>query len=293
MSVVSMTGFGRGEITGDGVRVVAEFSTVNRKQFDFHVNLPREWSALEALVQARVHAVIRRGHVKGTIEIRPLPDERKHVALDLSLARARVAALRQAAHTLGLADDLAASTLLAWPDVVRMEARELDSQQIRALVERAVESALEKLLAMRQREGKSLSRDLTARLHALQRQAGQIRKRAPVVIRNYRQALAARIAGATGGLALDAATVTRELALFADRCDIQEELTRLDSHFQQAHEMLAGAESCGRSLDFLCQEFFREINTIGSKANDAAIARIVVAAKADLEAIREQVQNVE
>jgi uncharacterized protein (TIGR00255 family) len=293
MSVISMTGFGRGQASGQGLLVVAEWSSVNRKQFDCHVNLPREWSALEAQVQTQVRAVIRRGHLKGTIDIRRSQSGRQAVQLDLELARARLAALRQAAHKLGIQDDLTARCLLDWPDVLRVEAPALDPETVRPLVERAVADALSKLLAMRQREGKALSRDLTARLGRLRRLVARIRQRAPVVARSYRQALADRIAAATNGLQLDAATLTREVALFADRCDIQEELTRLDSHFGQAREMLAGGESCGRTMDFLCQEFFREINTIGSKANDASIAKLVVAGKAELEAIREQVQNVE
>ena len=113
------------------------------------------------------------------------------------------------------------------------------------------------------------------------------------MVAGHRKALADRIAAANAGLTLDETVLARELALFADRCDISEELTRLESHFEQADQFLAGAESCGRSLDFLCQEFFREINTIGSKANDADVARLVVTCKSELEAIREQVQNVE
>jgi uncharacterized protein (TIGR00255 family) len=293
MSVISMTGFGRGQASGQGVLVVAELSSVNRKQFDCHVNLPREWAGLEAQVQTQVHAGIRRGHVKGTIDIRRGKSGHQAVQLDLELARARLTALRQAARKLGLQDDLTARCLLDWPDVLRMETAALDPAAVWPLVERAVSDALTKLLGMRQREGKALARDLATRLGRLRRLVTRIRQRAPVVGVSYRKALAERIAAANHGCQLDAATLARELALFADRCDIQEELTRLDSHFGQAVAMLAGGESCGRTMDFLCQEFFREINTIGSKANDAAMAQLVVVCKAELEAIREQVQNVE
>jgi len=293
MSIISMTGFGRGEVLGQGIKVVAELGSVNRKQFDCHVNLPRELSAHEAQLQAQVHAVIRRGHVKGAVEIARAKSGGCEVQIDMDMAQARVTALRQAARALKLPDDLTASKILDWPGVVGAEKTALDPETLWPLVEQALAQAVEKLMAMRQREGKALARDLASRLARLRKHAAAIRRRAPVVVSGYRKTLADRIAAANTGLTLDEAILARELALFADRCDISEELTRLESHFEQADQFLTGAESCGRSLDFLCQEFFREINTIGSKANDADIARLVVTCKAELEAIREQVQNVE
>ena len=295
MSIISMTGFGRGEAQGQGIKVVAELGSVNRKQFDCHLNLPRELSACEARIQGLVHAAIRRGYVKGSIEVARAKMGSRGLTVDLELARARLNALRQAAKALKLPDDLTASKVLDWPGVLRSESDSvaMDTEQAWPLVERAVTQALARLGAMRQREGKSLARDLAARFARLRKEVGTIRQSAPGVVIGYRQALADRIAAANDGLQLDQTTLARELALFADRCDISEELTRLESHFAQAEHFLAGAEPCGRPLDFLCQEFFREINTIGSKANDAGITRLVVACKAELEAIREQVQNVE
>ena len=293
MSVISMTGFGRGEAQGEGLKVVAELGSVNRKQFDCHVNLPRELSACEAKVQALLHAAIRRGHIKGSIEITRAKAGEREVQIDLELAQARLTALRQAARKLKLPDDLTASRILDWPGVVRSESYTLDPEVSWPVVERAVAQAIAKLTAMRQREGKALAKDLSVRFAHLQKEVAAIRRSAPAVVAGFRKTLADRIAAANNGLQLEDAVLARELALFADRCDISEELTRLESHFEQAHQMLAGAESCGRTLDFLCQEFFREINTIGSKANDAGISRLVVGCKAELEAIREQVQNVE
>ncbi|MEI8242314.1 MAG: YicC/YloC family endoribonuclease [bacterium] len=293
MSIISMTGFGRGEAQGQGIKVVAELGSVNRKQFDCHVNLPRELAACEGKVQALVHVAIRRGHIKGSVEITRAKGGGSAVQIDMDLARARLDALRLAARTLKLPDDLSASRILDWPGVVRAEALALDPETAWPLVERAVAQALENLTAMRLREGRALARDLAARLARLRKEIAAIRKFAPAVVAGYRKMLADRIAAANHGLTLDDAVLARELALFADRCDISEELTRLESHFAQADQLLAGAASCGRTMDFLCQEFFREINTIGSKANDAEITRRVVGCKAELEAIREQVQNVE
>jgi uncharacterized protein (TIGR00255 family) len=293
MSVISMTGFGRGEAQGQGMKVVAELGSVNRKQFDCHVNLPRELVACEARIQALLHAAIRRGHIKGSVEVSRVKSDGGGVQIDMELARSRLAALRQAARTLQLPDDLTASRMLDWPGVIRTEAPIPDPETIWPLVERAITQAIAKLTAMRQREGKALAKDLATRFARLRKEVAAIRKRAPAVVAGYRLALAERIAAANEGLRLDDAVLARELALFADRCDISEELTRLDSHFAQADQFLSGAESCGRTMDFLCQEFFREINTIGSKANDAGISRLVVGCKAELEAVREQVQNVE
>jgi len=293
MSVISMTGFGRGEAHGQGIKVAAELGSVNRKQFDCHINLPRELVACDAKVQALVHAAIRRGHIKGSIEISRLKSSGREVQIDMDLAQARLLALRQAAKKLKLPDDLTASTILDWPGVVSAESSSLDAAAVWPLVERALAQALDRLTLMRQREGRALARDLAARFASLRKNAAAIRQRAPVVVAGYRKMLADRIAAANSGLQLEEAVLARELALFADRCDISEELTRLNSHFAQADQFISGVESCGRTMDFLCQEFFREINTIGSKANDATIARLVVTCKAELEAVREQVQNVE
>lgn len=293
MSVISMTGFGRGQAHGQGMKVVVELGSVNRKQFDCHIAVPRELAAIEARIHAQVHAAVRRGHVKGTVQVaRAAGHAAADDAVDVKLARARVKLLRDAARELGLPDDLTASVLTTWRDVVRVDLPELDPHIVWPLVEQATAQALKKLATMRSREGRALRRDLEARLARLRRGTSAVRQRAPRVAAACLDVLNKRIAAASG-VVLDPATLARELALLADRCDISEELTRLDSHFEQAATLLAGSESCGRTMDFLCQEFFREINTIGSKANDAGIARQVVALKADLEALREQVQNVE
>jgi uncharacterized protein (TIGR00255 family) len=292
MSICSMTGFGRGEARGQGLKVVAELGSVNRKQFDCHVALPRELAAFEGRVQTLVHAAVRRGHVKGSVEVADARAARRATVVDIEAARTRLTAVRQAARRLKLADDLSASRVFDWPGVVRTATAVPDPDTVWPLVERAVNAALRRLTRMRRREGTALARDLAARFRALRGIVAEIAARAPASLAGYRQALADRIA-ANHGVTLDEAVLARELALYADRCDIQEELTRLQSHFAQADQFLGAAEPSGRSLDFLCQEFFREINTIGSKANDAAITRLVIAAKAGIEAIREQVQNVE
>jgi uncharacterized protein (TIGR00255 family) len=289
-----MTGFGRGEACEGAVKVAVELSTVNRKQFDCNVSLPRELVSLDSKIQALVHARISRGYVKGLVTVAAVAEAFGAGALDVKALSAQVAALRAAARELGLADDLAASALLRLPDVLRPRVLPDDPLEVWPLVERAVQAALENLDTMRCREGHALEQDMRARLAALETLSREIAQLAPAVPVAYKAVLEKRLAELLGaGCVADPALVAREVAVFADRCDVSEELTRLASHFVQADRQFDAGGACGRTLDFLCQELFREINTTGSKANDAEISRRVIAFKAGLEAVREQVQNIE
>ena len=214
--------------------------------------------------------------------------------VDLGLARAAVTALRAAAKKLGLPDDLKASALLALPGLVALERGERDLEALWPTVRKALDAALAKLQAMRKKEGAALGRDLQGRLATLRTLVGEIAARAPGVAETYRANLLKRIAAALpdADLAGDE-RLLKEVALFADKADVAEELVRLDSHFRQAAGLLKTGGVAGRTLDFLVQEMGREINTIGSKANDGDVARRVVACKAELERFREQVQNLE
>ena len=195
---------------------------------------------------------------------------------------------------LGLADDLTASALLRLPDVLRPKVMPDDPLELWPLIERAALAALESLEVMRRREGAALEKDLRTRFAALELHSKNIEGLAPAVPKAYQAVLERRLAELLGqGGTVDPALLAREVAVFADRCDVSEELTRLASHFAQVDKVLGAGDACGRTLDFLCQELFREINTTGSKANDAEISRLVIDFKAGLEAAREQVQNVE
>jgi len=295
MSIMSMTGFGRGEASASGVKIVVELSAVNRKQFDCSFSMPREWVSLESKLQALVHARVSRGYVKGLVSVTAADAESGNAAkLDLTTVAAQVAALRDAAKKLGLADDLTASVLLRLPDILRANVVPSDPQEVWPLTEQATQAALERLETMRRREGKILEQDLCARFASLKALSGEIAHLAPAVPLAYKETLGKRLAELLGpGCVADPALVAREVAVFADRCDVSEELTRLASHFVQVGKVLDAGGACGRTLDFLCQELFREINTTGSKANDAEISRRVIAFKAGLEAVREQVQNIE
>ena len=297
MAIVSMTGFGRGEAQADGIKAVVELGTVNRKQFDCNVSLPRELGCLEPKLHALIHSKIVRGYVKGTVSISAATDSGDSTNLiDLAKARAQITALRNAATDLGLSDDLHASMLLRLPEMMRGSVLGDDPTKLWPLIEHATQAALQKLGEMRQLEGNALDRDLRQRFDALQRISEKIVPLAAVVPKNYQVTLEKRLAELLGSGkegVVDPALLAREVAVFADRCDVSEELTRLASHFVQVTKTLDEGQACGRTLDFLCQELFREINTTGSKANDAEITRLVIEFKAGLEAAREQVQNIE
>jgi uncharacterized protein (TIGR00255 family) len=295
MSLMSMTGRGTGTAAGRLARVEVELSSVNRKQLDIAIGLPRALASFEAPIQSRIQQALSRGRITGEIRVAWAPRaQASSVRVDATLAKAHVSALRAAARHLGLPDDLKASTLLALPDVVASDRPPADLAALGPLVDKALAAALAGLQAMRRKEGAVLGRDLRARLKTLAALTRRIAARAPAVAAAYRDNLLRRIAAALPGTDLaDDERIRKEIALFADRSDITEELVRLRSHLAQAGDLLDAGGIAGRTLDFLVQEMGREINTIGSKANDGAITRQVIAFKAELERIREQAQNIE
>lgn len=294
MSIRSMTGHGRGQAAGGGLRVEVEISTVNRRQLDIQLTLPPPLRLLESRIQDEIAKSVARGRVLCEVAVQGSERvKREAIRVNQDLAKAYVDALRGAAKKLNLRDDLGVSELARLPGVLHYEPLDEDVRKAWPLVEQAVARALEALQRMRAREGNALRRDLSKRLDLLAAGVATIRREAPLVAERYRKNLRERLAkaGLVEGGGDD--KLQRELILFADRSDITEELTRLESHLAQARKLISQAEPSGRSLDFLAQEFFREINTVGSKANDAVVAAQVVTFKAELERLREQVQNVE
>lgn len=294
MGMRSMTGYGRGESTAGGLKVEVELSAVNRKQFDLRVNLPRTLAVLEAGIAKDVHAAVSRGCVAVAVRLTANGcTTGRHVKVNMDLARSYLKALRDMQRTLGLPGEVTLDAMTRLPDLVELEDLAEDTSKVWRLVSRALAQALKELLAMRDREGDALRRDLRRRFERLRRRHGQVAKLAPDVPRHYRACLRKRLEEAGVDLRLDDAHILREVAVYADRCDVSEELVRLESHFDQAESLMESPEASGRSLDFLCQEMLREINTIGSKANDARLARHVIEFKSELERVREQIQNVE
>lgn len=291
--VKSMTGFGRGSaVTGTWLANV-ELNTVNRKQAEVVVQLPRELAEIEGRVRKQVQSAVSRGRVQVSINLEPTPGGTAAVKVNASLARAFEAAFSELGELIGRKVLPSAADYLRQPGVLAIGTGELDAESAWGAIQPALHDALVQLTTMRVREGADLAADFSARLTALAELAERLARDATDRPLRQRELLLKRLRDA--GLELDPADerVVKELALFADRCDLTEELTRLDSHLAKFREYMAAVDPAGRALDFLCQEIFRELNTIGSKANDAAIAQTVVEAKTELEKIREQVQNVE
>ncbi|NCD34600.1 MAG: YicC family protein [Spartobacteria bacterium] len=294
MALMSMTGYGRGDFVADGVHVVVEISTVNRKQLDVCLRLPKQLLQMEPRVHELLRQHLNRGRVSGEIAITFTGDVRKScVKIDEVLAEDIVTQLREVGKKLKLVDDLSVRSLLRMQDVVRMEEKEMDPEWLWGIVLPAIEEAVLQVVSMRKKEGETLQAVMIKRLAGMQAMTEQIEKQAPAVAEKYRIQLLERLAAA--GIEMDdpEGRLLKEIALYADRCDITEEITRLRSHCEQSIDRMKDGEPVGRALDFLAQELFREINTIGSKANDAEIIGMVVSFKSEIEKFREQVQNVE
>ena len=291
----SMTGYGRGECAQDGFKVTVELSSVNRKQSEISVVLPRELEVLEAQIRDVINRSIARGRLTARVVLHSAEGRfAGEVRINARLAKDYVRELTRLAKDLRLEGPVTLDLIARAPGVLQTDEDMADAEDFWPAVEKALQQALATLLKMREREGEHLSRDLAKRVSIMRKAATQVQKRAPEVQKRYREQLLQRIK--TAGVEIpgeDDERLLKEVVYFADRSDISEELTRLQSHFQQFDDCLNSKEPVGRTLDFLAQEMNREINTVGSKANDSLIARAVVTLKAELEKFREQAQNVE
>lgn len=294
MGLHSMTGYGRGTAAAGGVRVEVELTSVNRKQLEVRLNVARALVALESRMVELIQQSISRGQVGGSVVVHvseTLKERSLHV--DKHMAAAYIRELRATAKGLGLEDDLSASLLMKLPEVVTYCGVEENADAVWPVLAKALQGAVRALIAMRAREGQALADDLRKRFGRLDAMLARVRRAAPSVARRYRTSLHQRLCKSGVPLDVNDPQLLKELALFADKSDITEESTRLQSHLKQGDTLLKSTQPAGRTLDFLAQEMFREINTIGSKANDVVITRQVILFKTELERIREQVQNVE
>jgi uncharacterized protein (TIGR00255 family) len=291
----SMTGHGRGESAGDGYKITVELGSVNRRQGELTIHLPRELDALEAQVRNVINPQVARGRLTVRVTLESAGElAARRMRLNLALARAYVRELRRLGQELKLPGEISLETVARAPGVLQGDIENGDAEHYWPVLETALRKALEAFLQMRRREGTHLAADLKRRVRLMEQSVRRIQKRAPQVLVRYRDGLRERIAGA--GLPMpgvDDERLLREIVYFTDRSDISEELSRLRSHFKQFEDCLKSAEPVGRTLDFLAQEMHREVNTIGSKANDNGISREVVQLKAETEKFREQAQNVE
>lgn len=290
-----MTGYGWGECAEDGFKITVELSSVNRKQSEISINLPRELEVLEAQIRDEINRAVARGRLSARVSVHSGEGkEGARVHLNRKLAIAYTRELNHLAKELKLIGSVSLDLLLRAPGVLQTNEELADAEDFWPSVEKSLKQALAMLVKMRVREGAHLRKELCHRIDILKKAVAKVRKHAPLVQLRYREQLVERVKNA--GLdetAIDDERLLKEVVYFADRSDITEEITRLESHFQQFDDCLRSREPVGRTLDFLAQEMNREINTIGSKANDSIISREVVTLKAELEKFREQAQNVE
>ncbi|WP_447972252.1 YicC/YloC family endoribonuclease [Nitrospira sp. Kam-Ns4a] len=289
----SMTGYGRREAPVGQGTVAVEVRAVNHRFCEVIVRVPRFLGSLEEELKREVQRRCARGRVEVTVSLTGEVEGRRSLSLDRSLARQYYRLLCELQRELRLAGSVDLALVAGLRELVSVVDQPADSRPLARLVGRLAKGALADLDAMRRREGTALARDLRRRLQTVRAEVRLISARSPQVVREAFERMKARVEKLLAPRAVDEGRLHQELAVFADRCDVSEELTRLESHLAQFDGALGSREAVGRTLDFLLQEMGREINTVGAKANDAEIAGRVVRVKGELEKIREQVQNIE
>lgn len=291
--VRSMTGFGRGQTRGHGYVVSCEMRGVNHRFLDIHIRTSRRYSVLEEKVKEEIKQALTRGRVEISLTIEKSDDSRRAIKVDKGLALAYYNYLKELAENLNISPEISLIDVFRLPEVFSLEDQEENLETVWQLVREALQEALTSLVDMRTREGVNLSKDILARNQGILRAVESLEARSPSVVEEYQNKLRNRLVELLAGEAVDEQRILQEAALFADRINVTEELVRLKSHIMHLQELINSDESVGRKCDFLVQEMSREINTVSSKANDLEMNRVVVEVKAELEKIREQMQNIE
>lgn len=289
----SMTGFGRAGALIDGREITVELKSVNHRYLDLSFRMPRHISFLEDDIRRILTERLTRGHVDIFVSYRNTREDARTAVFDSALLEAYLAAANECSTKYGLRNDLSVSNALRLPDVIDVVEAEEDREAVASLLSEALNKACDELIGMRRLEGERLCADLLKRLDTVLEIRAGIAERAPRVVEDYRIKLNERIAAILESAEIDTARLATEVALFADKANVDEELVRLMSHVEAARELLTKGAAVGRKMDFIVQEMNREFNTIGSKANDKEITALVIEGKAEIEKIREQVQNLE
>lgn len=289
----SMTGFGRAEAEGNGFQVVCEIKSVNHRYLDLSFRLSRRYTCLEERIRDTVRQYVVRGRVEVYLNVDRKEERSRNIKVDNLLALAYYNSLKDLANYLSLSPDFTVIDLFRLPEVFSVEEEEEDVELVWQIMEDVLVKALGSLDEMRRREGQALVGDILSRNRRVREMVDELEERAPQVIVEYRDKLRKRINELCDGIEIDENRLAGEIAFFADRASVAEEIVRLRSHCEQMEMLLAADESVGRKSDFLIQEMMREINTIAAKGNDLKISRLAVEVKAELEKMREQVQNLE
>jgi len=293
MVLKSMTGYGRAETESSGRVWTSEVKSVNNRFLDAKVKLPRNYSALEDRIRKKFGSYHQRGRVDCIVNVSGDFSDLVRVDVDLDLARTYRERLGSLAAELGIDEDIDLSMLVSLPDILIREQQQEDVESVWPLLEKSIEAALEQCLDMRMREGEALCADLSQRLELFTATLDSIEQSIPMIIADREKALKERLDKLLDTIDIDPARLAQEVAILVDKSDVTEEMVRLRSHIDQFKGLLENAEPVGRKLDFLIQEFLREVNTIASKINDAETAHKAVTLKSELEKMREQVQNIE
>lgn len=289
----SMTGYGKGVSKRDGKTITIEIKTVNHRFLDCNIKLPRNFLFVEDRVKKAVSSAISRGHVDLYLTYEQSSTDEGAYTVDLELAKNYLTAVRQLENGTGLANDVTLSTLLRVGDIVTRQQSVEDEDLLAEMTLEAASEALVNLKVMREKEGQSQKADIASKLGTIEACLDRIKEFAPKVVEDYRALLNARIAEVVEPSLVDKQRLATEVALYADHCAIDEEITRLSTHISNMRSLLQATEPVGRKMDFLVQEFNRETNTIGSKANDMRITKEVLAIKNEIEKMREQAANIE
>ncbi|MBQ4573121.1 MAG: YicC family protein [Clostridia bacterium] len=291
----SMTGYGRSQAVVDTMNITVELKSVNHRYFEFNSRVPRNYGFLDEKLKSYIGSRVSRGKVECYVSVENLEDDEIQILVNHSLAQSYLGALKELAerNELNLRDDLAMSSLARYNDIFTVHKQEADEEKIWNAVKTVAEKAVDKFIEMRETEGNKLKNDVLSRAELILEKVSVIEERSPETVKEYNDKLLARINEFLSDVQVDEQRLLTECAIFADKVAVAEETVRLRSHIDQLRQFLDGDEAVGRKTDFLVQEMNREANTIGSKAQDVTIARCVIDIKAEIEKIREQIQNIE
>ena len=291
--MLSMTGYGKGEYKEGGVELTCEIKTVNNRYLDVSVKAPRIFAAYEDVIRSLVREKLTRGHADVFVSLKDKREKPTTMSLDLALASSFVQSAKALKEAFpDLTDDVTLTTVLRYPDVLKQEDVSVVDEELITALKTALTEALDNLNKMRLIEGEKLKADMLSRVQTVEGLVAQITQRAPKIAEEYREKLTAKVKDYLAEASIDESRILSEVAVFSDKSNIDEELTRLRSHIEQFRSICEEG-IVGRKLDFLVQEFNREANTTCSKSNDIAITRAGLAMKNEIEKIREQVQNLE
>lgn len=291
--IKSMTGYGRAEETVDSMNIVVEIKSVNHRYFEFFAKVPRVYGFLEEKLKAFINSLVSRGKIECYVSIECLEDSETQIVVNKALAEGYLNAVKTLAEDYSIDGTISAMTLSRYPDVLSVHKAADDEEKIWNAVKVVVKDAIDKFINMRQVEGEKLKADVLSRADYIIECVEFVEERSPQTVKEYNEKLKARIQELIGDAAVDEQRLLNEAAIYADKIAVAEETVRLRSHISQLRTFLEADEAIGRKLDFLVQEINREANTIGSKAQDVEIAKRVISIKAEVEKIREQIQNIE